>query len=578
MYIAISLIFAIIHSTSSYNITKLEPGIIFEKLHTIHLQASTWTFISHINLTVHREEINYVTNLINTIKQQCKLLITHKNRNELCDGIILELEKELSEITEYDEFISYVEPEKSHKRRARGLVNVIGLGMKVLFGTMTEADAEKYMSYIHSLEKSTIKMEHNIEIHTSVLDSALKKINESSIGVNEHSKMIRELVDTVDQIKRSYGREQVYSRTHFLFEELSDFIILALNKIRRDQAKIFDIIFTAKKGMLHELLFDPKSIFNEMLAAQSALRGHYFVYPLKKSNIFKILSLSDFNAVLNNDTLLFEIKTPLIRDETFSIYNTIPIPRHVSNSIYSFIQPEFKTFLISRDHDHYAPFLEPETQLQRNCKNIENNHFICNQNSPLFIAHARRNCEVEYLNTASIDQSICKEQQHELKDEIWISLHEPNSYIFITPEKVKITINCNDSRYYEEIVNSVLINTKCIIKTNKVVISNIQHYHSNYSTNVQRIIPLPAIKNVSQWKEPAAFSLHNKLKPIEPIFDNQLKNIETTSNDQAQQNTHFIITIIVILATILLYIFAIWLYIGGVKSRKRQAAINTTEE
>lgn len=565
MYPVISLLFVFAVPISSYNITKLEPGIMFEKLQTIHIQSSTWTFISHINLTTHKEEIEYVTDLINNTKQQCSLLITSNNRNHLCDAILVQLEKDLYDITTQDEYILTQSQDKNRKRKTRGLINVIGYGMKALFGTMTESDAEKYMAEIRNLEKSANNMEHRVDTHTTILKNALKTLNESSIGLNRHSELLNELNESFFKLRNSYTIDSIYTHTHFKFEELSEYIILALAKIRRDQAKLFEIIFAAKKGVLHETLFDPQSIFEELVSAQLTLHGQHFVYPIQKSNTYKILSLSDFSAILAEDILLFEINTPLIRGEMFKIYNTIPIPQHVSENTFTVIIPEFKTFLISKNHEHYASFLDPDRRLAEECKEIQNDHFLCNQKYPLFITHSRRNCEVEIFNTASVDYTICTTTQYELTEEIWIPLRELNSYVFIAPKPTHITMNCNDVLQSEQIVNPVLIHTTCDIKTSSVSISGFQHYQSNYSTNTQHIVRLPSI-NVSDTQTITTLRPHDKMKPIEPLLDQQFDNAKEEDIDH--KTIIFTATaIIIIFAIILLYIFAVWLYIGGVKSR-----------
>lgn len=79
--------------------------------------------------------------------------IAQKNRNIICDSIIAQLDKDLHDISTQDEYILSQSPDKARKRKIRGLINAIGYGMKVLFGTMTESDAEKYTTEISNLEK-----------------------------------------------------------------------------------------------------------------------------------------------------------------------------------------------------------------------------------------------------------------------------------------------------------------------------------------------------------------------------------------------------------------------------------------
>lgn len=92
-------------STTFYNITQLNYGFLFEIIDTIQLQASTWTFVSHINLTTYQQELEYANNLVEEARRQCEILSVNVKIAELCSDIISEQDIELIEIKSNNEYI-----------------------------------------------------------------------------------------------------------------------------------------------------------------------------------------------------------------------------------------------------------------------------------------------------------------------------------------------------------------------------------------------------------------------------------------------------------------------------------------
>lgn len=238
-------------------------------------------------------------------------------------------------------------------------------------------------------------------------------------------------------------------------------------------------------------------MFEEMVSALITLRGEHFPYPLKKINLYKILDLSSFSASVYNNIVLFKIITPLIREETFDVCNTIFIPKRISDNKYTIINPEFKTFIIDRKHKIYAPFKESDANSQQNCKNLEEQLFVCKFHSPMFLTHARKNCEIGMLMSSTLDHSVCIEENYTLPEQLWIWLRTPNSYIFLSPTPNSISFNCNDTITPESISNFVFINTDCDINSNNVIITNTRSYQSIIHTNIRHVISFPEIKTTT---------------------------------------------------------------------------------
>lgn len=549
IYTSLVILTHLYSATPTYNWTKLNNAIIFEKLETIVLQSSQWIFVSNINLTTYTEEIQLATRLVNETKTQCKLLTKFNNENELCDSIVLQLETELDRIYNENEFIISDDINPHKKRRAADTI------AKILYGSINKETAYNYFTDISSLAGASNKIKQ-----ITFLGNILEDITKSIFGINKYENLLNDMKEEVNVLNKSFKSENIYSRIHFLFNELSDYILLILSKIQRDQHKLINIIFSAKKGSLHHYLFDSNRMFSEMVSAEITLQDEHFPYPLKRSNMYKILDLSQFNAIIHKNIIIFEVRTPLTKNQKFDVYNTIPIPTLTTERKFEIIVPEHQIFLINKKRTHYAPLPNYEIQIQKYCKTLENNRYICQFHMPMYIIQSRKTCEITLFLTAILDPEKCRKVPYRITDELWINLQDPSKYIYITKYPQSITINCKEHFETLQISDAGLIETECDIIANGIHISQ-----SNKSRNEEHdnIIIFPEIKTLN--------SSNNTIKYSSELITNSKSNI---SINQEQNNLVLFILIIVIILIALLYIFATWLFIKGLKARQRTTAPN----
>lgn len=155
---------------AAWNITNAIPGFIFEPINKVELIAGKWTFITNIDLSIYFSEIKYASDLVAQITNQCDALhneeaINHfGDSNGICHGLVTELNDELSELIEQNKYFM-------HNRNKRGAINIVGYGMKFLFGTMDASDAEVIESRIHKFELKNLEIESNLKSQSTLLKS-----------------------------------------------------------------------------------------------------------------------------------------------------------------------------------------------------------------------------------------------------------------------------------------------------------------------------------------------------------------------------------------------------------------------
>lgn len=553
------------HSTPYYNITTLQYGFLFENIGNIHIQSSAWTFISHINLTTYRQEIHYAHDLLAEARRQCNMLNHRVQIAELCGDIILELDSELSEIERNNEYIisSDTAPD-STRRTKRGLLNIVGHGLKFLFGTLDSSDAKQYSNQIKVLTSTVDDFQNDVNTHTTILRNTLSKLNETTIGINKQGAAINKIIEEVNMLNKNLSDDYSRARTQSLFEELTNYLMLVIRKIERDQTKIFDIIFSAKYGLLHESLFDPDTIYKEMITAQLSTQGQHFPFQLDKSNVFKIMQLSSFNAAQYNDIIIFEIITPLVHEDPFAIYNIVSIPQHLINQQFKIITTNLQTFIISMNHDRYAPFSNAQHTLLRHCK--QNGKIrICNLHTPMYFANGKKNCAIDFFLRGIIDHSICTIEETLITDQIWIWMQDPNKHIYISPKPFMISLNCRNHHQTVELSEIGLLNTNCTITSDTIHIAPMHLHHSQtLSTNIRPFTQIRHENNSANTHQASRPMIQGSMEPIALInTDNAL----TTTNNKIDKVTFTITIIPMATVIIILCSFAFWLYIKGIKHR-----------
>lgn len=343
------LILIMIYTVFAYNISEISSGLLFEEMGIIQKQVSEWKVTTYINLTSYFSELDYVQSLVENVNIQCNILKGENKTEILCNRIVAELQDDIEELRRNNRYFIPAKP----KRVRRGYLNIVGYAMKFLFGTMLESDAIYYTERINELEKTQIKSVTFSEKQATLLKSTFEKLNEVIPNLNEQNGMIQQLKDEVFILNKSFRQAEYFTRIHYLFEELAVYIKLAIDKVRRDQEKLFDITNAAYHGITHASIFDPHLLMDTIREISADLRGTMLPLPLMDHNLYKILALSDLVAVFVDDILIFESKLPLLATYMFKMYKVTAIPKWINNETISYITTEDELLIINDQRDKY---------------------------------------------------------------------------------------------------------------------------------------------------------------------------------------------------------------------------------
>lgn len=170
-----------------------------------------------------------------------------------------------------------------HSRNKRGLINVLGTGLKYLYGTMDNNDREEIEGKLQTLEAN----EHNIitqsnnqiQINTQ-FDNQLANLTKL---YNNQTKLLIKSVSSIKSLKDSTARTDRTYRLRYQIDHMSRL----LDKVR-------DLILTSKLSILtRDILSDEEiKLYNITLEKMREIKMQLATY---KNNIVFILKIPQYN-------------------------------------------------------------------------------------------------------------------------------------------------------------------------------------------------------------------------------------------------------------------------------------------
>lgn len=546
---------------TNYNTSQLSPGLLFEQIADIEIIGGHWKFITYINLTSFYEEIDYVTDIVTKTQEQCntsEILSHHMDRNSFCEGLTTQLIDDLNEIKEANKYFLH------NNRQKRGLANIIGSGLKFLFGTMDADDAEKYEKQLSELEINEQKIKTDLFAHNTFIQSAISKLNETNVVVNQHSAILKSLEENLSDFRKLMIDENFHYQANNIFIQLASYASILTNKLRRDQAKLFDVVFSSKQGLIHDSLINPNEMLEEMKHIITNIDNQIFAFKPQNENLHQIINTAELNAVQTNNIIIFEINIPTFKRNEYILYNTVTIPKKLNDQTYSFITPEYTNFAISTSTNAYFP-LDPSA-LSKDCKSLSNNKYLCKYTGQIYKIHSRVNCEISIFMQF---KHQCPETQRKITGEVWFWLNKQNNYLFILPENTTVKLGCEKTQTL--LLNGIgtLSTNGCSVETPNIILPGSKTITTTIGSVLHKLhfFHLPFTGTPNLTSAASSHPAYPSIKAIE-LLDKEEFKLPSDINPAITNNHYIIFTIIIftiILAIGLLYYFAAWLWIKGVK-------------
>lgn len=436
-----------------------------------------------VDISFISPQLENINSVIGTARYLCKQGDVFQELE--CDNILLPLFTRYKDIyTDFDS-ISHIIVSRRTKRAA--WFGIVGTVFKHLFGNMDENDAIKYNKAISSVQddqrKLALYMKENILVTNSILKS-YKELNQK-ISVNQVA--LENSINTINRVLINITSETNKIEFRSKFNELVNILENNIITLSFKLEDIVNSIMFSKGNIVHPAIISPNQLFTELVDNYRYLpTSRMLPVSLTLDNIHIILNISDVSSYYIDNKIVFALRIPLVKSDEYTLFNCIPFPvpyeRNHPNS-FTTIVPTSKFIGITKDEQYYC-----KLDNLHSCKTIYNN-YICDIANSYSTADDSI-CEIELLTkiTTSIP-TTCQSKIFHGKVEVIQKLNN-NKWLYVSSEKSKINVECNNSDSTVQISGTSLITLP----------SDCKAYHKNTILTPKQNLVLnlkPVIPNVN---------------------------------------------------------------------------------
>ncbi|CAD7091721.1 unnamed protein product [Hermetia illucens] len=250
-------------------------------------------------------------------------------------------------------------------RLKRGLVNLVGSGLKFLFGTMDATDSEKIKAVLDTVGKDELNVKIGMEKNLLLIKEINKQSKMINMEQNTIKSRINEIINEIEKANNHANEHKKLIRLELYYEELFSTIN---HKIEPEQ-------LLEQLNKLQEkdnLAIDPLISNHQQLMKDLKLKAF-----IKEKKIYVLISI---------DT---------VTKENFDLYEVLIFPYIKENNVIT-VENLPRHLIVSKDHEHYATSNDIDCKIFVNItvKSIYSKTCI----TELYFRHHDKFCQFRTLN------------------------------------------------------------------------------------------------------------------------------------------------------------------------------------
>nr|ANS71013.1 fusion protein [Lymantria dispar multiple nucleopolyhedrovirus] len=303
---------------------------------------------------------------------------------------------------------------RRRRRRKRGVLNFVGTVDKFLFGVMDNDDAKE----LHELAKTS-----------NALNEQIKEVTDELINIakfEEHKQCLERQRDDVCQYATA--------KMSLINEQLTQLDILYTNLDRA--------VDDALNNRINSLIMTPQRLYNEMTNVTMHVPTKMtWPVPLKKENMHDLINdkiVKTHVFKLERRKLVFILEVPLIDDQNYDVYQTIPIPLCDAINKCAVIVPDSRYLGVSTDKRNYVR-LDDDTL--RECK-MTLKTLLCFKPNIVYVSSEAGMCDIKILLHYEVGQNECDVRVGKFDPEIFYRISDFNNWLYVLQRDTELTMDC----------------------------------------------------------------------------------------------------------------------------------------
>ncbi|QAT90295.1 EFP [Spodoptera exempta nucleopolyhedrovirus] len=300
-------------------------------------------------------------------------------------------------------------------RYKRGLLNFVGRVDSYLFGVMDSDDAHE----LHMLANST-----------NNLNSQVKQLTDEMIKLSE-------FVEEEQTIKKL--ESQNFTCKYFTFQ--FNLLCRQLDEISSLYNKLDRAVDNAKFNHLNSMVISPERLLAEMRNVSVNLNGLSWPVPLTEKAMHDLIDkLINVNVFVTTERkLLFIIEVPLVSNEAFDVFHSIPLPYCDTKQKCAIMLPDSKYLGVSVDRRNYVRFEEISVCRQTKEK------LLCFRPQIVYETSQAKLCDIRIFmkNDKNLDYARdCDVRVGRFEDELFYATSDYNNWLYVLQNDVDLHFQC----------------------------------------------------------------------------------------------------------------------------------------
>ena len=438
----------------------LRNGLLFKPRGPLTLATGSWTAVIRFKQSHVQAQAENLRGKLLKIDGALQMMQTRWNQDQSPDeefrggkfvgGITGMWQRERAwmetEIQEAEAEIRELRTELRLSRRARGLINAFGDGLKWLFGTATEEDTRKLHKQIEGVDAKVGKLHHIAELQTTLIGSLTKeqRTNTRNIAILANKTMeLERLLTDARQVTQAtttnIRREMDFSRSITSAIRTAGAAVITF---RQEVKQITQAMEHTQQGRVTPVIMSPSTLKTTISSITAHLPDEWIPAVPRSAAPADIYKFLDIRAVALADGWEVHIHIPIQYRpySQFQLYEVTAIPTHFQNLSYAIqtVVPA-KFFAISRDQRLHLEAKEHDID---HCKQASG-RTMCHELTPL-IKETREGCLYHaYRDDRKKSAEEC--ERIVVRPEPQIYAITSQKWIYVLPRAETFSMQCTGS-------------------------------------------------------------------------------------------------------------------------------------
>lgn len=472
--IVISVTFLSTSSGILFKPKNMEAGITFNELNRAAITHTTWQLLYYYDLSDYFIQIEKIQLIIDQIDRLCEI----SSQNQDCP-ILLELLKTHMENSKIN--ADQVESFNSSRKKRWAPLGYIGDLYALVFGFMTQEDAEAMTNNIRKLQEKVISHQKLFENQLLIAQQMAKWNNNTYIELKNN---IEQLSSQINVVERNRSID-----THITsLTQIATLIIQGHNQVSNT---LTNVLQNSVNGKIINLI-SRKQLRQDLQTITENLKNNQKLpIDLKNQHVFNIFSVTTSKATLHKRKILLLLNIPIVERDELKLFKAIPIPIKRGKKPV-IIAPSTEYFLLNAQKRELTPMSSEDLE---KCKKTSRNELICTPESPTII-NKDNSCELSLLLNSKIEiiEKLCDFRS--ILDKNYIIKIGQNKYYCVITSPISLSETCPNGTLDAKslTINGILeIEPGCSLLTNELKITA----DNTIQTETQTINPPFSLKNLN---------------------------------------------------------------------------------